>query len=227
MTTTPQDDAIFESWLETGTVSRVPVKIFGDHEGVKLLTDLYDQQDKARKAVEEAAESPTALQRAVGEQSELAALQARQAEIDAEVEQMEERVARSRSVWMIRPLTIEEAEAIEAEFPVPPLPTPTQEQTQTDKGKKRWQQIVAKYQVDRAEVEAQRVIAEIAVACESIEAPAGTAAGVSRERLAAMRAAPYGSARIKMLNDAVKKAMDGEKEPERPFSSSSSESDPA
>ena len=225
MTETPQAPADpFLTWLSTGTTRREKVTLFSDQAGIAELQKLWEQQDELTNRLEALGDDPTAGQVAIGDRSPRRALAAEIEAVADRIEELEEVVAASRSVWTIRPLRSEEIDEIDEALPRPAMPRPTQEQQSTDKGKKRFEALFAAWAKAAAVVDVERILTKLAKAVVSVEMPSGTVDGVTVSQLQAMEQAEYGNQRITLLEQALTRANTLEKEPNRPFSSSDSES---
>lgn len=214
----------FLTWLSTGTTRRETVVLFSDQAGIAELQKLWAEQADIEKRLDAMDDGAGPRQVAIGERSPRRTLEAELAALEERIEEVEERVDASRSVWTIRPLRSEEIDEIDDALPKPIMPRPTQEQQSNDKAKKRFESLFTAWTKAASAVDVERILTKLAKAVVSVETPNGKLDGITVAHLQAMEQAEYGNQRITMLEQALTRASTLEKELSRPFSSSDSES---
>lgn len=216
----------FLAWLETGTTVRETVTMFLDRGARREAEPLWKELDALEASLEEIENGQEHGQRALGDKSQRSKVMAEIEALNERLEPLEQRLAASKAVWQIRPLIDDEIDEIDAALPMPKMPLPTEEQKTSEKAKKRWQGLYDQYVEDAATVRVDRDLTYLAKAIVSLETAARTVDTVSVDYLRALKKKPLGSQYINMLTEAFNKVMTLEKEPTRPFSSSSSDSVP-
>src|SRR5690625_1912703 len=105
------EDFSLLSWIETGTVAERSVTHYNDQAA---YSDYLDWERRYEEA--ESNHGPDG-EEVLGSRDVFA-------ELDAEGEQILERLESSKSVWTVRALSNEELEEIDADHPLPKEPTP-------------------------------------------------------------------------------------------------------
>ena len=205
------NDNIFNGWMQTGTVRRIEVPMYGNMPLVAEAAALQAEIDEAEKAA-----SGT---RTINQRSPIPAL-------EAELDALYERLAESRSVWTVRALKTAEAREIAEKFPNPVSPK-TIDAKATDAEAERYEARLQKFRHDYEVAETERNLRFVHHAVVEIKTANGSQSGISLEDLRSMFEAEYGRQRLTLLLEAVNKATTGDVAIERPTSPGESGSDRA
>lgn len=210
----------FNDWLESGTIKRGTVNLFGDAALMPELEALDAKIAKVKKAETEARENGDWT---ASRKSELPAL-------EAEAEALMAKYDASKMVVHLRALTQDERDAVLDEVPDPEAPSiPRQVNGMTKEAfevaKREFEKRLPKYRRETAANEAERRIRLLAVAIEKVTVGGKDAEAPTIDDLRALRAAQYGNERINMLWAEVSRLSKMGEAPD-PFSRKASETTP-
>lgn len=207
-------ESVMKAWLSTATTRTEEVVLFADQEAVEQLAGLYAEADELNAEVEKS-KKPAASQRAVGEKSPAAALDARVEELQSKIDELEQQADASKSVWTLRALTRKELSELNAQFQEPPVPQ-LPPKAAPAKVKEKWERDRDAWKAEALAIGEEHTLAEISLAIVKVVSAGGETDTVPVEDLRAILDAEYGDYRINMLQDAVKRASSNEKGMSRP-----------
>lgn len=211
----PEDPADFDllEWIDSGTVARRTVIVYNRPDLIDEL-ERIEESLKAAGYSEQRDEAPKDGPLSDDRDDAVEPLIERRAQIEADLEA-------ARSMWTVRALSGDEVDGTYVTVPAPKVPVQPGPGA-SEALRERWGEKVQRYAVAQARADADRKLAQVALAVESIESPKGTAAGVTVEALKALRARPHGGRIIDLLHRAVTEASKSDVEIPRPTSPGSS-----
>jgi len=205
------DDSIFNGWMQSGTVRRIDVPMYGDMPLVAEIQAIEADIEEAKKGASKVQTinkvDPTR-------------------ELEATLDAMYERLNESRSVWTVRALTTAEAREITEKFPNPISPKSIDAKA-TDAEAETYATRFQKFRHDYEIVDTERNLRFVHHGVVKIVTDGGEQAGISLDDLRAMFEAAYGRQRITVLLKAVNDATTGDVAIERPTLPGESGSDRA
>lgn len=191
----PEDPATFDmdGWLSTGTVVRREVPAWADQVAARRAQEIDARLTEL--GVGTAPEGDVPLDAEDENVEEIEALTAEAAEVT-------DRLAASKVVFTVRGITDDEIEAVIKEHPAPRLPmgapakaSPEQQQKALDR--------LARYTAAKAEVDAERLLHQIALCVETVTTPTGTAHGVTTDGLRRLKGEAFGGHLLERLWGAI------------------------
>lgn len=210
----------FNQWLESGTIKRGTVDLYGD---TAMMGDLEALSAKIAKVEADEKEDRESGEWTASRKSKLPAL-------EAEAEALMAKYDESKMVVHLRALTQGERDAVLDEVPDPEAPViPRQVNGMTKEAfevaKREFEKRLPKYKRETANNEAERRIRLLAVAIEKVTVGGEDADAPTIDDLRALRAAQYGNERIDMLWAEVSRLSKMGEAPD-PFSRRDSETTP-